>query len=127
MSTVSSHAFSHNRDGFAIGSNRYQSGMPDELSPELAAEMDAHFGYRMPPNEAEIDLQYEREMMRRDAMASNARLELSVATATGGKYAAFVRVGTKTHKCGTFKSETAAWVACQEKSALLRREYMRIA
>lgn len=127
MSTVSSHAFTYNGDQTLIGNSRFQSGMPDELSPAVAAEMDAAFNYRMPPNDSEIDKQYEAEMIRRDALASSAKIVLSVSTASGGKFAGAVRVGRTVHKCGTFKSETAAWVAVQVKAAILRREFMRIA
>ena len=126
MSTVSSHAFSYNGDGHLIGNSRFQSGCPDELSPELAAEMDAHFGYRMPPTDVEIDLQYEREMIRRDTMASNAGIEQSVGMATGGRFTAVVRQGKRLFKLGKFLTERAAWLACEHKAAELRREYMRI-
>lgn len=127
MSSLSSSAFTLNSDGHLIGSNRYASGMADELSPAIAAEMDEAFNYRMPPNEAEIDRMYEAEMIRRDTLASNARIELSVATATGGKYAAAVRKGSKVYKLGKFTLESSAWVACQHKAAELRREYMCLA
>ena len=127
MSTISNSAFTFNQDGWLVGVNRFASGMADELSPAVAAEMDEAFNYRMPPNEAEIDRMYEAEMIRRDALASNARIELSVATATGGKYAAAVRKGLKVYKLGKFTLESSAWVACQHKAAELRREYLSLA